>query len=80
MIDQVTVKSSPLLRLTADGKFLIAKTETEVFINAALVTVCELPPVYEKVCAMSNLALPVPVDATASVTVFEVDFAKVPVS
>ncbi len=56
MICQVTVKSSPLLRLTTDGKFWIAKTDTELFINAELVTVCEEPPVYEKVCTMSILA------------------------
>lgn len=81
MICQVTVKSSPLLRLTADGKSLIAKTESAVLNNAALVTVCELPPVYEKVCAMS-ICVPVvdPAAATASVTAVDENFSKLPTS
>ncbi len=81
MICQVTVKSSPLLRLTTDGKFWIAKTDTEPFINAELVTVCEEPPVYEKVVAMS-ICVPVPDPAavTASVIAVDENFSKLPTS
>ena len=80
MICQVTVKSSPLLRLTTDGKFLIAKTESAVFISAALDTVCELPPVYEKVCAMSTLEGLVPEDDNPRVTAVDENGAKLRVS